>query len=72
MENLFNELTHVDDNLKTSNKKLLDVNSLANDWAVDYSRNSTVKQQNSNKLLPDLQWSSDYLTQTESTLYNDT
>jgi hypothetical protein len=62
MENLFNELIKVDDNLKNGQ---VDTNLLANNWALDYNRN------NNSKLL-DLQWSSDYLTQTESTLYNET
>jgi hypothetical protein len=63
MENLFNELIKVDDNLKNGQ---VDTNLLANNWTLDYNRN------NNNSKLLDLQWSSDYLTQTESTLYNET
>jgi len=63
MENLFNELIKVDDNLKNGQ---VDTNLLANNWTLDYNRN------NNNSKLLDLQWSSDYLTQTESPLYNET
>ena len=63
MENLFNELIKVDnDSLKINKNVGLDKNLLANDWALDYN--------NSNSKI-DLQWSSDYLTQTETTLYNE-
>jgi hypothetical protein len=60
MENLFHELLQIDDNFKKPINK-------SDDWANDYSANF----QQSNSRVKELNWSTEYLTQTESTLYND-
>lgn len=62
MENLFNEL-HIE-----QKNKSIDINLLANEWTNDFSRTNN-RQLNSAQ--DHLQWSTEYLAQTESTLYDD-
>ena len=67
MKNLYNELVYIDNNIKNSNNKV-DTNTLANEWSADY--NSNIHQNYKSQQLQGLQWSTEYLAETESNLYN--
>jgi hypothetical protein len=79
MENLFSELLNID-NKHTNNLTNINLNSkTAADWSSEYTRGlqSQSKFNNNNSNMADtmvsndVKWSTEYLTQRETTLYDD-
>ncbi len=71
MENLFSELLNIDKH--TNNLTNINLNSkMANDWSAEYTRALQPKPNNStNNFGNDIKWSTEYLKQSETTLYDD-
>jgi hypothetical protein len=74
MENLFSELLNIDKH--TNNLTNINLNSkMANDWSAEYTRalppQSKTNNNNVISMADDIKWSTEYLTQRETTLYDD-